>query len=180
MKTQKSTKRRVFKLMMAFAMLGGTAMAQTRADFSGKWLLDIANSTNLAKDNAKVMAVSQDSAALTIHMTGMDSVNMIKIPVDTVYLDGAAHPYKRNKARDFKLPQGKVSGFSRITTPAWSADGKSLTISTTYSISIDDKPLIFKTTEKWTLDSTGQKLTISGNTSYPDNTQTYTDIYTQM
>lgn len=180
MKTSKNTLMRFLQLMMVFVLFTGTAIAQNKANFSGKWQLDLANSTNLAKDNGKLIVVSQDPASIIISGTIFTSENTPRLLGDTVYLDGVAHPFRRNKANDFKLPKGKVSGFTRTTTPAWSDDGKSLTISTSYSVIIDDKPIAFKTVEKWALDSDGQKLTISGSTSYADSTETYTDVYALM
>jgi|GEM_PF-5853408 len=172
---------RLLQLMMATAvMFTSTAMAQIKANFSGKWQLDVINSTNLAKDNTKIVAIVQDSAAITINRAIVTSENSLKRAADTIYLDGAVHPVNKNRAKDFHLPAGKVSGFTRASTLAWSDGGKSLTINTSYGLTIDDKPFKVKTVEKWTLDSTGQKLTISGITESVGNSENYSDIYARI
>jgi len=167
-------------IMLTVMFICNAAIAQTNANFSGKWQLDVVNSTNLDKDNMNAIVVDQNPTGILINRTVVTSERSLKRSSDTVYLDGAAHPANKNLAKDLKLPTGKVSGFTRTSTLTWSDDGKSLTINTTYSLTIDDKPFTVKTVEKWTLDSAGQKLTISGDTDNAGKTENYTDIYSHM
>lgn len=182
MNTRKNTRMRFLRslIMVAVTFTGTATMAQTKANFSGKWQLDLVHSTNLAKDKGKLISISQQPTTIIISASIFTSENTPKLVADTVYLEGGAHPFKRNKVNDFKFPKGNVSDFTRTAIPIWSDGGKSLTINTIYNLMIDGKALTFKSIEKWTLDSTGQKLTINSNTSYADNTETHTDVYTHM
>lgn len=182
MKTQKKIRMRFLEsLIMSTVMFTATvAMAQTKCNFSGKWQMDVVNSSNVAKDNMNAIVVDQNATGIIINRTIFTSESSLKHRTDTIYTDGAAHPANRNMVKDLKIPTGKVSGFTRTSILAWSDDGKSVTINTNYSLTIDDKPYAVKTNEKWTLDSTGEKLTISGTADNAGKTENYTDFYTQM
>lgn len=179
MKTLKKQQTRFLQLTMVFVMFAGTVKAQAKADFSGNWALDLGASSNPAKEKMRIMSVIQQPSAIILSYTFMAAESArLTISKDTLYMDGTAHAGSEDKADDFKLGEGKISGFTRTGTSKWSDDGTSLTISTDYSAKVDGKPVTFKTTEVWTMDDTGKKITINYTINYAGSAENYTYIYT--
>lgn len=178
MKTLKNTQMRFLQLIIVFTMISGTAMAQTKTSFAGTWGMDVQNSKTPAKDLMRAMMVDQQEGFIAMSASVVDADHHVKGIQDTAYMDGVAHAAKESKADDFKLPDGKISAFTRTGTAKWSDDNSSLTITTNYSLSINGKPDTFKTIEVWTLDDTGKKLTINYTVNYIDGSENFTYIYT--
>ncbi|HEX5888442.1 MAG TPA: amidohydrolase family protein, partial [Pyrinomonadaceae bacterium] len=126
-----------------------SAQAQTKADFSGTWTLDKANSEGLPPGMDQVMTVVQtgDKLSLETKLIGEEGEQVV---ADSYTLDG--------KETDFtpRTPGGQSGKGKR--TAKWTADGIEVTETSTFDG--PEGPVNVQLQRKWVLSADGKTLKI--------------------
>lgn len=147
--------RRLLTIGMAATLLfmSVSAMAATKADFSGTWALDKSGSTGLPPDLDQTMTVKQtnDRVDIVTKMSGDQGEREIQ---DHYILDGKETEFVPPFIAESKdAPKGK-------RTSRWSADGKGFDVTEEATIDGPEGPAPIKATRHWQLSDDGKTLTI--------------------
>lgn len=126
-----------FIFIAVFAM----AMTADKTNFSGEWTLNNEKSTfgSEFRNAASKMKITQDAAKIVVERTGARRNGETYTYSETITLDG-------NECEN-TINQGRI----RKSTAAWSADGKSLTITSTSSFEMNGETMQIKSVEVFSL-----------------------------
>jgi len=151
----------VYALLILVALDLGVAAA-AKADFSGTWVLDAAQSESVPSGMEQTMTIAQagDKLDVDLKIKGPQGERALK------------YSYELNgKQTEFTAegPQGATSKAKR--TAAWSADGNSIEVKEEIPVQTPEGPDTVYDTRKWTLAADGKSLTIERKTITPTGTQ---------
>ncbi|HEY7543716.1 MAG TPA: hypothetical protein VID27_02480 [Blastocatellia bacterium] len=142
-------------LLVAFAAV----LADTKADFSGKWTMDTAKTEGLPAGLDQIMTVSQKGDQITLETKVMPP-DQPAFTISAVYsLDG--------KEAEFTQPtqNGDAKG-KRIAK--WVADGRGIEVNEVINIDTPQGAATVKINRKWALSADGKTLTIDIDQSGPN------------
>jgi hypothetical protein len=128
------------------------AGAAAKADFSGKWVMDITKSEGVAPGVEFSLNIKQAGDKIEVETT-VKSPQGERVVKDAFIADG--------KEVDFNppLPQPGVTGKGKRTTK-WAADGMGLEVSEAATLEGPQGSDEISATRKWTLAADGKTLTI--------------------
>ncbi|MEW6207652.1 MAG: hypothetical protein AB1631_04745 [Acidobacteriota bacterium] len=153
-------KQKVFILCIAAFLVGLTgSLAQTKADLSGKWAMDQAQSQGMPPDMDQIMTVTHKGDQLIVQTKIYPSNTPNVIRDDTYNLDGKPSPYSQ------MLGNGEEAKGTR--TSQWSADGRGIEVSEDLSFQSPRGPAQIKRSFKWSLSADGRTLTIEMEQTSP-------------
>ncbi|HEY7547558.1 MAG TPA: hypothetical protein VID27_21855 [Blastocatellia bacterium] len=153
-------KRRIFIISVAAVIFVSTIVtAQTKADLSGRWVMDQAQSQGLPPDMDQIMTITHkgDQLAVQIKIYPSNTPNVIR---DDIYnLDGKSSPYSQ------MMGNGEEAKGTRVAQ--WSADGRGIEVIEELSFQSPRGPAQIKRTFKWSLSADGKTLTIELDQTSP-------------
>ncbi len=157
-KTKKSFRILMTSGLLILLMVQASAQG-TNTDFSGKWVLNESKSKfgdSQFRMGATQIQIKQDGNTITDERTmpGFDGGEMKT--TDKLTLDGKV--CENTGMMDSK----------KKSTVTWSADKKSITISSSTLFNMNGDGMEMKSSEIWTLGDGGKSLTIESTTSIPD------------
>lgn len=133
--------RRTWLLLLAAPLL--VSFQGKRADFEGKWALDLKKSVNLppqfATVESYVIDIDQSGDSMTVVAVMKGSGQSVPFPPFIYVVDGK-ETYRRDTLR----------GSERWMTAKWGKDGKSVTMDTRVRMSVAGKPpMEFSQHDEW-------------------------------
>lgn len=144
-------------LLVAFPV----ALATTKADFNGKWMMDTAKSKGVAAGMDQIMTISQNGDRLMIQTKIYPENTPNIIQNDEYTLDGKETAFTRQTANG--EAQGK-------RTARWAEDGKGFEIIEEIVNPTPKGPVTVKINRKWVMADDGKSLTIDLNQVDPQRT----------
>jgi hypothetical protein len=173
MKTNKTLGSKLSKRVFSFILLGvlisfGMNSFAQKANFSGKWTFNEGKSQmgeGRFRAPASKMTVTQSEAALSIERTAKNRDGEDVTTTEKYTLDGkvSENPAMMNSVKK--------------STVAWSADNKTLTISSTTAFERDGNTMEMKAVEAFTLSADGNSLTLVSTSSSQMGERTQTLAY---
>lgn len=147
----------IVMLLLAFTI----AMAATKADFNGKWMMDTAKSKGVAAGMDQIMIIKQDGDRLVVQTKIYPENTPNIIQNDDYTLDGKETPFTRS------TPNGEAQG---KRTSKWTEDGKGFEITEEIVNPTPKGPVTVKISRKWMMADDGKSLTIDLNQVDPQRT----------
>jgi hypothetical protein len=135
--------------------------AAAKADFSGTWVLDKADSEGLPADMDQTMTVTQAGDRLTLETKLITGQGEQVVP-DAYTLDG--------KEKEFTPRAGNGAEGKGRRTARWAADGSGFEVSEEATFDAPEGAVTVKTTRKWSLSADGKTLKIELATEDPNGT----------
>jgi len=140
-----------------------------KTSFAGEWKLNEAKSElgEFGGRVARTIKADQKDSSITVSKTtpGFNGGDPITTTVTLTY--------------DGKVVETEgFGGSKRKSTAKWSADGKTLTVSSTMSFERDGQTMEFKATENWTLTADGM-LSVAATTTSPRGDMSTKAVYTK-
>ena len=152
--------RRTFIISVAAVIFVSTIIAaQTKADLSGRWTMDQAQSQGLPPDMDQIMTITHKGDQLAVQTKIYPSNTPNVIRDDTYKLDGKPAAYSQ------MMGNGEEAKGTR--TAQWSADGRGIEVSEELSFQSPRGPAQIKRTIKWSLSTDGKTLTIELDQTSP-------------
>ncbi len=139
-----------------------TVMTSAKADFSGTWTLDKANSEGLPPGMDQLMTVVQTGDKLSVETKLITEQGEQVVP-DTYMLDGKEVEFTP------RTPGGQTGKGKR--TAKWAADGNSIDVSENASFDTPDGAFTVQATRKWVLSPDGKTLRIDMTVDGPNGKQ---------
>lgn len=153
-------KRITFIISIATFLVGLTGSpAQTKANLSGKWVMDQTQSQGMPPDMDQIMTVTHkgDQLIVQIKIYPPNTPNVIRD--DTYNVDGKQYPYSQ------LMGNGEEAKGTR--TAQWTADGRGIEVSEDLSFQSPRGPASIKRSFKWSLSADGKTLTIELDQTAP-------------
>lgn len=158
-------KRGLFISAVAILLAAFTfALAETKADFSGKWMMDTTKSKGVPAGMDQIMIISHKGDRLTVQ-TKIYPENTPNIIQDDDYtIDGKENSFTRQT----------VNGESKVKrTAKWNEDGKGFEVTEEINNPGPQGPVTIKIIRKWSMAADGKSLTIELDQTGPrGNVQT--------
>lgn len=152
-------KRSIFIASLATLLVAFTVgLADSKADFSGKWTMDAAKSEGLPPGLDQTMTVSQKGDQITLETKVMPPDQPAFTVNATYSLDGKEAPFTQ------QTPNGEAKG---KRTAKWTADGRGIDVSEEINIETPQGAITVKITRKWVLSTDSKTLTIDLTQSGP-------------
>jgi hypothetical protein len=155
-------KRRIFIGAIATLLIAfNVSSAGSKADFSGKWMMDAAKSKGVAAGMDQIMTISQTGDQLKVQTKIYPENTPNIVQNDDYTLDGKETTFTR------QTPNGEAQV---KRTSQWIADGKGFEIIDEVVNPTPKGPVTVKINRKWTMADDGKSLTIDLNQVDPQRT----------
>ena len=153
-------KRRIFIISIAISLVGLTgSLAQTKADFSGRWVMDQAQSQGIPPDMDQIMTITHKGDQLIVQTKIYPPNTPNVIRDDTYNVDGKQAPYSQ------MVGNGEEAKGTR--TSQWAADSRGIEVIEDLSFQSPRGPASIKRNFKWSLSADGRTLTIELDQTAP-------------
>jgi hypothetical protein len=143
--------------IMAILAINLSAGTMAKADFNGRWKLDVSRSEGVPQGMEQAMTVVQKNDVINIETTVKTPEGEQTVP-DSYTLDG--------KEKDFTAQNGKGKRTSK-----WTADGSGFEVFEKADIDTPGGAAAIERTRKWALSPDGKTLTIEINLKTPQGEQ---------
>lgn len=144
-------------LVMAIVSVSLSAGIMAKADFSGKWKLDVSHSEGVPEGMEQTMIVTQKDDTIKIETTVKTPQGEQTVP-DSYTLDG--------KETDFAAQNAKGKRTSK-----WTVDGNGFEVFEKADVDTPNGAVAIERTRKWSLAAGGKTLTIEINMKTPQGDQ---------
>ncbi len=135
------------------------SLAQTKANLSGKWVMDQTQSQGMPPDMDQILTITHTGDQLKVQAKIYPPNTPNVIRDDTYNIDGKPSPYSQI------LGNGDEAKGTR--TAQWTDDGRGIAVSEELSSQSARGPVSIKRSFKWSLSSDGRTLTIELDQTAP-------------